>query len=486
MAPPTMRNLTRIYEVAVIGSGASGSLVAAQFRRVAHPTARLAFIEAGARAARGLAYGTPYGAHLLNVPAGRLSGLVADPDHFVRWLKARLPQAHAGTFAPRSLYGTYLTELLDEKRPNYPELMHVNGTAVGLTQSGGRWVAHLHDGRTLTARAIVLALGSLPPADPLGLADKAPAEYLRDPWTPGAALGLSPGAQVLLIGTGHTMVDVALALHDSGHRGPVHAISPHGRLPEAHTAFTPRPLTGLPSGLDSPAQTLHWLRGELRAAGRSEHDWRAVIDSLRPHTPAIWQQWSAAARASFVRHAKRLWNLHRHRLAPEVAARIEALRSSGELTILRGRALGIRDTGDGLEVSWRPAGVTKARGLRVARVINCTDPASDFRRVDLPLVVEMRRAGWLVPDRLGLGIETAPDGQLIGADGEPVAGLYTLGPLRRPQLWESTTIPEIRAQAADLAGLLAQYAGGVEGTIRSTPIAPVARTVGIEGDLRGG
>src|SRR5688572_20467226 len=172
MAPPTMRNLTRIFEVAVIGSGASGALVAAQFRRVAHPTARLALIEAGARAARGLAYGTPYGAQQLNVPAGRMSGLVADPDNFVRWLKGRMPQTHAGTYAPRSLYGTYLADLLDEKRPNYPEIVHVNGTAVGLTQSGGRWVAHLHDGRTLTARAIVLALGSLPPVDPLGLGDK--------------------------------------------------------------------------------------------------------------------------------------------------------------------------------------------------------------------------------------------------------------------------------------------------------------------------
>ncbi len=155
-----------------------------------------------------------------------------------------------------------------------------------------------------------------------------------------------------------------------------------------------------------------------------------MIDSLRPHTAALWRQWSAAARASFVRHAKRLWNLHRHRMAPEVAGRIDAMRSSGELTIMRGRALGMRETGDGLEVSWRPAGATKARTLRVARVINCTDPAADYRRVDLPLVVEMRRAGWLVPDSLGLGIDTDRDGQLLGTGGEPVGGLYTLGPLR--------------------------------------------------------
>ncbi len=263
MAPSTMRNLTRMFEVAVIGSGACGSLVAAQFRRVAHPTARLALIEAGARAARGLSYGTPYGAHLLNVPAGRMSGLVADPDHFVRWLKARMPQAHAGTFAPRSLYGTYLTELLDERRPNYPEIVHVSGTAIGLTQSGGRWVAHLHDGRTLTARAIVLALGNLPPTDPLGLGEKAPVEYLRDPWAPGAALGLAAGAQVLLIGTGHTMVDVALALHESGHRGPKHAIST--------TAAFPRRMPRSPRGRSPgfPGVSIPRSRRSIGCAGSS-------------------------------------------------------------------------------------------------------------------------------------------------------------------------------------------------------------------------
>ena len=85
--------------------------------------------------------------------------------------------------------------------------------------------------------------------------------------------------------------------------------------------------------------------------------------------------------------------------------------------------------------------------LDVARVINCTGPACDYARLDLPLVVQMRRAGWLVPDPLRLGIETADDGRLIGADGQPVDDLYTLGPLRRPAFWESTAIPEIRQQA---------------------------------------
>jgi uncharacterized NAD(P)/FAD-binding protein YdhS len=97
---------------------------------------------------------------------------------------------------------------------------------------------------------------------------------------------------------------------------------------------------------------------------------------------------------------------------------------------------------------------TSVGTLRVARVINCTGPACDYARLDLPLVVQMRRAGWLTPDPLHLGIDTADDGRLLDADGQPVDDLYTLGPLRRPALWESTAIPEIRQQAMELAKLL--------------------------------
>jgi hypothetical protein len=172
-----------------------------------------------------------------------------------------------------------------------------------------------------------------------------------------------------------------------------------------------------------------------------------VIDSIRPHTSAIWQQWTPDQRGSFYRHAKNLWDVHRHRAAPEV-------RSELDVEVLRGRVAAMRAHERGVEVQWRPTGANDLRTLVVARVINCTGPASDYARIDLPLVVQMRRAGWLTPDPLRLGVETDDDGTLIGHDGAPVPGLFTLGPLRRPALWESTAIPEIREQAAALARVL--------------------------------
>jgi uncharacterized NAD(P)/FAD-binding protein YdhS len=431
--------MRQLYDVAIIGAGASGTLTAIQHARAGSGSCVL--IEAGARAARGLAYGTPYGAHLLNVPAGRMSALPDDPEHFLRWLRGRLPDAQPGTFAPRPLYGEYLAEILDET--DRRRVTRIGGTAVGLTRDGDSWLVHLHDDRVIQARSVVLALGNLPPADPLQLGPDAPIEYVRDPWVAGAIAGLSPADAVLLIGTGLTAVDVAVAMRHEGHTGLIFMLSRHGRLPQVHAAALPSPLEAIPAAFASPRTALRWVRERVAEVG----DWRGVIDGLRPHTASVWGNWSHEQKRAFLRHLRSLWDVHRHRAAPQVLGAVDA-------TILSGRVLALRSVSDGVEVTWRERGGTATSVLSVARVINCTGPASDYARIDVPLVVQIRRAGWLVPDRLQLGIETAPDGALIGSDGNAVDGLFTLGPLRRPALWESTAIPEIRQQAAALVGTL--------------------------------
>ncbi|HET7496681.1 MAG TPA: FAD/NAD(P)-binding protein, partial [Candidatus Eisenbacteria bacterium] len=425
------------FRAVVIGAGASGVLAAVHIARAgAHR--HVALVEAGTRTARGLAYGTPYGAHLLNVPARRMSAFPDRPDHFAVWLMAHVPGSGPETYAPRPLYGEYLAHVLNEARDSGASVTPVPGTAVDLSRADPGWRVHLDDGRSLGGAAVVLALGNLAPGDPPELAAFRDDRYVRDPWAPGVAAGLDREAPVLTVGTGLTMVDLVLALRAEGHRGPVHALSRHGRLPQEHTAY---PVQAIPEppALSTPAAAARWIR--LAIAGRLESDrhrpsghpdWRAVVDSLRPHTARIWSGWSLRRRASFLRHARSLWDVHRHRIPPEVAARVRALVDAGELTIHAGRITGIEARDEGLRVRWRRRGGAEERSLAVARVINATGPASNYATLDVPLVARMRRAGDLVPDALGLGIETRGDGALLGRHGNPVPGLYPLGPLRRP------------------------------------------------------
>lgn len=454
------------YAVAIVGAGASGALVAAHLHRTS-PSLPAAIVDAGDRAARGLAYGTPYGAHLLNVPAGRMSALADEPDHFLTWLCRRDAGAHARTFAPRATYGDYLGDVLQSVSQPPSRLVRVPGAAVGLTRAvDGEWVVHLHDGRQVRAARVVLALGNLPPADPLRLGDSAPRRYMVDPWAPGVAQGLASDAPLLIIGTGLTMVDVVLALRAEGHTGHVHAVSLRGTLPLAHASHVPRSLAAPSGTCRSPRAVLHWLRGEAALAAREGADWRAVVDGLRPHTQAIWQAWTQSERASFLRHARAIWDIHRHRAAPSVANAMHALIEQGSLTVHAGRVRALAEHADGIEATYVGRGSSVERRLQVARVINCTGPASDYAALPLPIVAQLRRAGWLVPDPLRLGIETDGDGRVLGSDGSPVPGLLTIGPLRKPLLWETIAIPEIRQQAAALAQLIA--ADAASGPARAT------------------
>jgi uncharacterized NAD(P)/FAD-binding protein YdhS len=169
----------------------------------------------------------------------------------------------------------------------------------------------------------------------------------------------------------------------------------------------------------------------------------------------IWQQWSLQQRATFLRHVRNLWDIHRHRMAPEVAAKLDRLLANGILTIHAGRLLKAEIDGERACITIRPVQSKSTIVLHADRVINCTGPSRNYSKTDIPLVAGMRNQGWLTPDQLGLGIETDTDGGLISADGSTVRNLYAIGPLRIPMLFESIAIPEIRVQAENLAKLLA-------------------------------
>lgn len=101
-----------MMRVAIVGGGAAGLLAAVYLRR-SEPEAQIRLIDASSRPGTGAAYGTDDPAHLLNVPAQRMSAWPDDPDHLCRWLEERAVIAAEG-FAPRLAYGRYLR---DNSRP---------------------------------------------------------------------------------------------------------------------------------------------------------------------------------------------------------------------------------------------------------------------------------------------------------------------------------------------------------------------------------
>lgn len=453
-------------QIAIIGAGCSGTLLAVQLLRRARGPLAIELFDLSGRFGPGLAYSTGSPVHLLNVAASRMSALPDEPDHFVRWLRERGTGLGPEAYAPRALFGEYLQELLAaSQRAAAPGVqLEAFACPVKLVRphidNGGEVVMERLslEPRGMPGRnhdAVALALGNFPPADP-PLADAAFYEsprYLRDPWAPEALSQVRNDESLLLIGTGLTAVDVVVELRRRGHGAPLRAISRHGLRPRAHVPSDVAVVAGDPTvreGMGVRQAVAAVRRATLEAAERGD-DWRGVVDGLRPTTQAVWRGWTVAERERFVRHVRPWWDVHRHRMAPQIDAELRRAQADGQLCVHAARLVAMADDGDGVCVSIRPRGSNAVETLRVERVINCTGPAGSLRDVPSRLLLELLDPGLARLDPLGLGFDTTDEGQLIGREGQPTPRLFALGPLRRGTLWESTAVPEIRAQAAALA-----------------------------------
>jgi uncharacterized NAD(P)/FAD-binding protein YdhS len=403
-----------VRTVAVVGGGCAGVLVTRELLRAGDDDVVL--IEPG-ELGGGVAYGQAQPWHLLNSRAGAMSADPDDPGHFLRWAGAT-PAA----FRPRAEYGRYLRAVLDGADRDHPGRLHVRRARAASIGPDG--VVALDDGGAVHADHVVLATGG--PAAVRQRIDHP--RYVTDPWRPGVLESLPGDRPVLLVGTGLTAVDVALTLTAGGQRtAPVVAVSRRGLLPLTHTADATPP--AVPS-LDDCA-TLRDVVRAVRAAAGEAGDWRPVVDGLRPLLDQLWTALTPGEQDAFLRHLARPWECHRHRMAPEVAARVVELRTAGLLEI-------------------RAGGVAAWPGLAdYAAVVNCAGPgrlpAAAGPLVGGLLATGLARVG---PHGLGLDIDTA--GRLVGATGRAHDRLWVVGALRRGAQWETTAVPEIRAQARSL------------------------------------
>ncbi|MEJ3655444.1 FAD/NAD(P)-binding protein [Actinomycetes bacterium KLBMP 9759] len=416
----------------IIGAGAAGTMAAVRLVEAARGT-EVVLVDECVAAGRGVAYADGEPAHLLNTPAGRMSAHPADPDHFVGWASRRSGRIVAsGEFLPRRDFGAYLGDVLRGARG----VRHVRARAVGIDDRG----LLLSDGSTMAFDAAVLAVGTFPPdtgwaPEPL----RTHPGFVADPWAAGALDAVPETDDVLLVGTGLTMVDVAIALDRPGRT--VHAVSRSGLLPRAHAepASARHPLPA------EPHTDLDALRGLYLQRLRAGRDWRAVVDGFRPVTAQLWQALPAADRARFLREDLRRWEVRRHRMAPSTAARLKRMRTAGRLRVHKGEVAAA--TAD-LRIT-----LSGCRRLAVGAVIGCTGATTDLRTVRDPLLRSLFDAGLAAPGPCRVGLDTASDGRLLPT----AAPLWTLGATRKGNLWESTAFPEIREQAAALAAAISAH-----------------------------
>jgi len=428
----------RALPVAIVGGGFSGTMVAAQLARKGIESV---LIDGSGREGQGVAYSTQEPAHVLNVRAEVMSAWADDLEHFVRAAESEGDTRR--DFVQRQQFGRYLRTILNEAVE--ARLVQVaRHQAISAEPSASGWSVRLDDGERVDASALVLALGNQPP-EPLPFGQHS-ARVINNPWG-GEALAAvedlaSSHEDVLLVGTGLTMVDAVLSLDAAGHRGRIVGLSRRGLIPRGHSNdMVPAPVEAdeVPHG--HVGTLWRWLRKRGAQVG-----WRAAVDSLRPHAHRLWQAFPLEEQRRFSRHARPWWDVHRHRIAPEVAQRLHDMIAEGRLEIVAGRIESVEEEQHGLTVTCRRRSRTAVEERSFAYMINCTGPLGTISRTRDPMLKGMLADGLAKPDALGIALDVDERSRIAGA-----RLAWAMGPMTKGRYWEIIAVPDIRGQAAEVA-----------------------------------
>jgi uncharacterized NAD(P)/FAD-binding protein YdhS len=437
--------------VGIIGFGFAGLMAASNLMRLTKNPLTFYIIDDHADGF-GAAYSTTNPEHLLNVRASGMSAWLDAPDDFVQWL--RTPEAAskrakhgikaeiaASDFAPRVLYSAYLqhqwqaTQALAATKQC--DIKLVPSRAVAIQKTDGMAIL-TERGDAMAVDRIILAAGHEVKAI---FPQVKSTHIIQNPWAVDALKGAKKWASpVMLMGAGLTAVDMVLSLRRAGYKGEIIATSRRGWLPQTHAepnavfAFTAEEI----AAQQRLSQWVRLVRKKIREVG----DWRVVLDALRPHTHAIWQRLGTGDQQRFLSQLLPLWNVHRHRMAPEIAACIDTEIAAKKLRVLASKHMQVRSDGDLLSVA------TLGERFTPSRIINCTGMEMNLARSSSLLLKQLLADGQVETHANGLGVATD---RYRCAWGTLHPNLYVIGSLLTGQLLESTAVPELRAQAAGIA-----------------------------------
>lgn len=461
-------------KIGVIGGGFTGTMTAVQLIHKTADPCEIIIINERESLNRGVAY-NPYSTkHLLNVITGKMSAYPDKPDHFLEWVmqkdefKNKDKTLIANSFLPRQIYGEYLASIWNEAR-NVAEskqikLTVINNFVIDLNASSKSVDLWLDNDLNLSVDYCIIATGNLTPRNPRikNMAFYRSLNYFQNPWKIESVKNMKENGSVLIIGNGLTMVDTVFGLLEQGFKGEVYSISPNGFniLPHRHSGLKYTKLTDeLKEGM-TIYELVKLINKHIKTVREYGVSAEPVIDSLRAHTQGIWKSLSQHEKNLFMSRLRHLWGVARHRIPLHSHDKIQQLRIDGKLHIISGKVIDINETNESITIQYLDKKENETREINISRIINCTGPETDLMNLDKSFLKNCLLKGILTQDKLKLGIGADTESfQVIDANGKPHSNLFTIGSNLKGELWESTAVNELRAQAEKLAtGLCSHHA----------------------------
>lgn len=437
--------------LAIVGGGVSGAFVIIHCLRQATMPLRILWFDKDNLFCKGMAYSTTEDVHLLNVRASNMSVFADEPTHFTDWLKTGNYFYSGSDFVPRRIYGLYVSDTFQKLKDQQPdvEIIQLAEEVTSITRRDQAFA--IEAGASHEASRVVLAIGNFLPGHPRSETNGFTTSpyYFQNAFAKNALQeNVLAKDHITIIGAGLTMIDMVLALHQRNYRGRLSILSPHGYLPQAHiqqAAVTEAYID--PEKNYDLLEVFGLVKRELKKAKQAGRHLHGVIDALRPHVQRLWLGFSTEDQRRFLRHLRHKWGVARHRAPSESIAVIDQAIAAGHLSVLKGRIFRIDTKGtEGFRLSYKNEKGLEEH-LETDVIINCTGPEPDVHKSNSVLVKQLIQSGLIEGHILSYGLKAPENGELS-------EGFFTIGPPLKGVLWESTAVPEIRLQAAVLAGKL--------------------------------
>ncbi|WP_052850110.1 FAD/NAD(P)-binding protein [Streptomyces avicenniae] len=260
-------------DIAMVGGGAAAvslldALAATEGDGAVGGTGTVTVFEPSPHLWRGRPYGPDLEAVLVNTPPALMSVRGRDVGHFAAWLGDRgsdhLDPLLGRPLVPRALYGDYLVHTAEKAVAALGEQgWTVRVVAARVTDAavrgGTRLVLRTDDGQEHEADRMALCVGGGTPADVYGLGGAA--GFTADPYPLADTLErIAAAADVTVIGSGLTAVDVVVGLAAHRYEGRITLLSRSGVLPYVWQ----RPVERRPTHVTvERVAELHRARGQL-------------------------------------------------------------------------------------------------------------------------------------------------------------------------------------------------------------------------------
>lgn len=471
--------------VAVIGLGPTGTSFVWKFinELQTNPSTvpvRLTAVDPAEELGSGYAFQS---VHRLNMRTDRLHINPRAPTGFSDWLRAQ-PGTHDHDdleYPPRWLFGRYLQQVLlgafvSAERAGVA-VEHWPTAAVDLVRSGGSFRITGTDGVQRTFDVVVLATGESRHGALAHWAGRQ--NFVASLAETRQLMQISPIAHVGIVGSGLSAVDICIQLLRQGSQGRISCYSRTRGLPKVQSATAEQQpalldpdwldretragrqrlrlstaARALAEGLDARAREPYtpgmpdareWFsragqRSRQRqdenqvfatavvAAAESSTTWYDALDSLSPHTPAIWHAIDERDQMLFLTTCQARWSEYRHSMPLVNARALLPAVVSGQLSVRSGLT-SVTPEESGAAFRWR--------------IVTRSGPSAHAYDVLIDatgghLTIACRRDA-LLRGAIGRGLLTAdPRGgvrvrfdtcQVLGTDGSACPNLYLVGPM---------------------------------------------------------